>query len=170
MKIKILRVSINELVEAIIRKGDLEELPSIHTGWRFNFDKHARKLSYARAYVLVCEDTPELIEGCMIFQMKDKTIPYMAFLEVAPHNKGANKKHDHVAGCLIAHACKISLKEAKGDYIGALVFDVMERLEEDQQKLMKLYTEKYHANAVDNHTMIILPEAAAALINEYLNN
>lgn len=94
----------------------------------------------------------------------------MAYLEVAPHNKGAGKKHDHVAGCLIAHACKISLKEAKGDYTGTLVFDEMERLEEDQQKLMKLYTDKYHANAVDCNTMMILPEAAATLISEYLNN
>ena len=144
------------------------QLPGLHEGWRFTFDKLIKKLKYATAYVLVSEETPEVIEGCLIFQMKDNLIPYMAFVEVAPHNKTDLKKYDYVAGCLIAFAFKQSLIQGKGDYKGWLSFDVLEEKKEDQLKLMSLYSKKYHAVRADETGMYIMDEQGERLIREYL--
>lgn len=167
MKVKILRVTSGVLADASI-KGRSIKLPGLHEGWRFAFDKLIKKLPYATAYVLVSEETPQVIEGCLIFQLKDNLIPYMAFVEVAPHNKRDPKKYDYVAGCLIAFAFKQSLIQGKGDYKGWLSFDVLEEKKEDQLKLMSHYSKKYHAVRADETTMYIMDEQGETLIKEYL--
>jgi len=167
MNVKILEVSTDELKDALIRKGNKSELPSLHENWRFNFVKHS-KLPYSTAYVLVAEETPTVVEGCLIFQMKNKIVPYMAYVEVAPHNKGTSKIYDFVAGCLIAFAFKQSLAQAKGDYKGQLFFDVKEEKEEDTKKLMTLYSKKYYAKLLDEKTMVIIDDDGDRLIQEYL--
>ena len=169
MNVKILRVETDELTGATIRNGKPVELPSMHQGWRFNFDKLIRKLPHATAYVLVANDSPDIIQGCLIFQMLDKKIPYMAYVEVAPHNRAEPKVYEYVAGCLIAFAFKQSVIQGKGDYKALLSFDVKEEKEEDQQRLMALYSSKYHALRVDETTMWITDEGGHALIEKYLN-
>ncbi len=90
----------------------------------------------------------------------------MAFVEIAPHNKGNEKKYDRVAGCLIAFACRQSFIKGKEGY---LAFDVLEEKKENEIKLMTLYSQKYNAVRYDDSTtMIILPEGSEKLINEFL--
>ena len=170
MNIKILKVSTNELVGASIEKGIAKNLPSIHDNWRFNFNKHAL-LPNSTAYVLVSEETSDVIEGCMIFQMRKKVEPYMAYLEVAPHNREIPKKYLYIAGCLIAFAYKQTFIQASGDYMGYLTFDVQESNIKNEQKLISLYNREYHAKIVagTNSTMVISDEAGDSLIDEYLN-
>ncbi len=168
MKVKILEVSTDELTGAVIRKGEEGELPSIQDEWRFNFAKQLKQLAHATAYVLVAEDTPKQIEGCIIFQMKDKVVPVMAFLEIAPHNKGDKRKYDYVAGCLIAFAFKQTYIKGKKDYKGYLLFEVLEKDPVDTEKLMKMYSTKYNAKKFDHTTMIIIDEAGDKLIERYL--
>lgn len=168
MKVKIQDVKKDELVGATIRKGQAAELPSMHQEWRFNFDKLIKKLAYATAYVLVCDETPQIIEGCLIFQMKDKVIPYMAYVEVAPHNKLHPKRYELVAGCLIAFAFKQSLIQGKDDYKGWLTFDVQEENPDDQVKLMAIYSKKYNAVRYDDTTMYIMDDNGQQLIQKYL--
>lgn len=168
MNVKILRIAIDELVEALIIQRKAAQLPSMHQGWRFNFDKHIRRLAYAKAYVLVCEDTPDIIEGCMIFQMQNNKVPYMAYLEVAPHNFGSTKQYDFVAGSLIAFACSQSLLEGKDEYNGVLYFDVREASPSDQYKLMEQYRKKYYARQLSDTKMYIGGEDRKSLIKEYL--
>ena len=127
------------MIEASISPEKVK-LPGLAEGWRFAFDKHSKKLPYSTTYVLVAEESPDIVEGCMIFQLKDKIVPYMAFVEVAPHNYGHKKKYDYVAGCLIAFAFKQTYVQAKGDYQGLLTFDVSEKHPGDQVKLMALYS------------------------------
>jgi hypothetical protein len=168
MNIKILSVEDDKLVDALIRKGNPVELPSMQEGWRFNFRKNLEKLSNAFPYVLVTQKTPEMIEGCLIFQMKDKIKPYMAFVEIAPHNRAHPKRYENVAGCLIAFAFRESLMKGKDDYMGYLLFDVQEETEEDQNKLIKLYREKYGALHIVDTTLVIADERGEALIERYL--
>ena len=103
MKSKIIRVIGHQSVDSEIIISSGFKLPSITDGWRFNFRKHSNKPNFL-TYVLICNETPDIIEGCFIFQMKNAVEPYMAYLEIAPHNKGKNKRFDNVAGCLIAFA------------------------------------------------------------------
>ncbi|HEY8782208.1 MAG TPA: hypothetical protein VIM16_11360 [Mucilaginibacter sp.] len=158
-----------EEVEALIKKGNVSEMPSIQQGWRFNFDKELKKLKNATGYLLVTEEAPEVIEGCMIFQLIDKQQPYMAFVEVAPHNKRNTKTYDYVAGCLIAFAYQLSVTEGVGDYNSMLQFDVMEEKKEDEIKLMALYSTKYHAKRWNGTTMVIMDEDGEALVKKYIS-
>ena len=167
MKIKIREVSTGNLKDAIIREGKHGEMPSMHEGWRLNFPKHY-KLPNADAYVLVIEDTPTVIEGCLIFQMQNKEIAYMAYVETAPHNKNSTRKYDFVAGCLIAFAFKQSYISAEGHYKGQLFFDVREEDPVDEKKLREMYSVKYHALPLRGTTLVIIDEYGDKLIKEYL--
>lgn len=141
------------------------KLPSITDGWRFNFSKHSKGKNYEN-YILTTDKTPEVIEGCLIINTKTPFQMYMAFVEIAPHNKGNKKKYDRVAGCLIAFACRQSFINGKEGY---LAFDVLEEKKENEIKLMTLYSQKYNAVRYDDSTtMIILPEGSEKLINEFL--
>lgn len=60
----------------------------------------------------------------------------MAYIEVAPHNRGIDKKYDLVAGCLIAYACRLSFIHGKDAYKGWLAFDVQEEDPKEEKKLM----------------------------------
>jgi hypothetical protein len=137
-------------------------------GWTFNFDKQLKKLKDATGYILVTEETPTVIEGAMIFQLKDKIMPYMAFLEVAPHNRATPKKYDQVAGCLIAYAYQLSVMNGKGDYNSMLQFDVLEAQEKDTKKLMAVYSTNYNAVVWDDTTMAIVDEDGEKLVAKYL--
>lgn len=157
-----------EQVPALIRKGKIAEMPSIQQGWRFNFDKKLKKLAGATGYLLVTEETPDIVEGCMIFMLNQKVIPYMAYLEVAPPNKGDQKKYDRVSGSLIAFAYRQSVMQGKEHFREMLFFDVMEENQANGIKLMALYSTKYHAKRWDGTTMVIMDEDGEALVREYL--
>lgn len=113
MNVKILKIDEDNLVNAKISdaKSVKLNLPSITDGWRFNFKKHSKEAGH-ETYILVTEETPNIIEGCLIFEMKKKVEPYMAYVEITPHNKGLDKKYEKVAGCLIAFACRLSFIKA----------------------------------------------------------
>lgn len=150
---------------SFINKSKIK-LPSITDGWRFNFDKHSKRKEF-ETYILTTEKAPGIIEGCLILNNKNQFQVYMAFVEVAPQNKGVDKKYDKVAGCLIAFACRQSFINGKE---GFLAFDVLEESKENEITLMKLYNKKYNAVRLDDSTtMIILPDGSEKLIEEYLN-
>jgi hypothetical protein len=168
MKIKLENAATGETVAAEIKRPGSIALPSIQENWRFNFHKQA-KLPNATAYVLTNVETPEVIEGCLIFQMLDNQEPHMAFVEVAPHNRGNNRKFKLVAECLIAFACRLSFQQGEGHYKGWLSFTVGEPDPKDRVKLMSLYSEKYGAMRVGETTeMLITPEGGESLIEKYL--
>ncbi len=170
MNVKIKRINGNIIVDAKITesKSLALELPSIHNGWRFNFNKLSKN-KIVSTYLLVSDETAEKIEGCLSFEMKDEIEPYMAFIEIAPHNKGEEKEYDNVAGCLIAYACRLSFIHGKNDFEGYLAFDELEEKEEDKLKLMTLYSNKYNAQRINETGMLIIPEGSKKLIDEFLN-
>lgn len=169
MNVKILKIEGNNLVDAKISDSELVKvnLPSFNDGWRFDFNKHTKKKEF-KTYVLVTEETSDRIEGCLTFQMRDEIEPYMAFVEIAPHNKGDVREFDNVAGCLIAFACRLSFVNGEGDFEGYLAFDVLEEDKNDEIKLMALYSSKYNAFKIGDTTMIIPPEGGKKLIDEFL--
>ena len=170
MNIKLIVLGTGEEAVAAIKEGKVCEMPSLQEGWRFDFQKHLKTLKNATGYLLARQDSPEIIEGCMIFQLIDKKMPYMSYLEVAPHNKGISKKHDNVAGSLIAYAFKISLIKGVEEYAGVLNFTVGEEKEEDKIKLMALYSQKYNAVRLsDTDKMAIYDADGEDLIMRYLS-
>lgn len=170
MKVRIRKTEGNTIVDAKIFDSKLVkiELPSFIDGWRFDFNKHSKK-KFFTTYVLFSDEISERIEGCLTFQMRDKVEPYMAFVEVAPHNKGEVKEYDTIAGCLIAYACRLSFINGENHFEGYLAFDVLEEKKEDEIKLMSLYSTKYNAMKISETTMLIPPKGGKKLIDEFLN-
>lgn len=168
MNVKIIDLKSKTEVDAKIIDGKKFQLPSIQEGWRFNFQKHSKDKS-ANTFVLITVESPDSIEGCLIYKMRNEIEPYMAYIEIAPHNKGDSKKYDEVAGCLIAYACRLSFLLGKEDYKGWLAFDVQEADKKDEQKLMTLYSKKYNARQFEQTTtMLISPAHGEKLIERYL--
>ncbi|MGV3610331.1 MAG: hypothetical protein ACO1N0_05250 [Fluviicola sp.] len=169
MKVRILEVDSDELISAEIRKGDEKEMPSITDGWVFNFNRHSLSKG-KRAFVLVKEDSPTIIEGCMIFSIHETFGPFMDYLEVAPHNLGSTGKYKRVAGCLIAYACGRSFKDGVGFNRGVLTFKAFAEDESSQRYLEELYRTKYLAVKNPFGYMEIYTDQSKFLINEYLND
>lgn len=167
MKIKIQANKTGDWVNASIIDGAKIQLPDIQMGWRFNFAKHSKE-KYAYTYALVTRLNPDIIQGCLIYKMQNNEEPYMAYLEIAPHNRGLEKEFREIAGYLIAFACRLSFKLGESYYKGWLAFDVLEERKEDEIKLMALYSSKYGAKKFSETTMIIEPEKGEELINKYL--
>lgn len=171
MNVKIIRVADGQSVDAIIilHTSATAQLPSLTNGWRFNFRSNTKKENL-QTYLLVCDETPEIVEGCLSFKVRNKVEPYMAYVEIAPHNKGKNKQYESVAGCLIAFACRLSFISGEGAFKGWLAFDVLEKDKAAETKLMAVYSSKYGALRIkDTTTMVISPEGGEKLIDEFLN-
>jgi hypothetical protein len=167
MKVLILEVDSNELISAIIQEGKAKEMPSVKDSWQFNFNKNSLPKDKT-AFILVREDTPKIIEGCMIFSIHDTFGPYMDYLEVAPHNKGSKGKYKRVSGCLIAYACGLSFEKGKNEDKGILTFKAYSEKEEDQKKLEKFYRDKYGAILNPLGYMEIYQDKSVLIIEEYL--
>ena len=166
MKVRILEVKTNELTDALIHEGESNNLPTVNDNWFFNFKKHA-KLQNTTAYVLVHEDTPKIIEGCMIFSKHETFGPFMDYLEVAPHNRGQAGKYKYVAGCLIAFACGLSF-EMEGWDKGVLTFQAFGKNDKLAGQLERWYKKKYGALKNPWGYMEIHQDASKQLIETYL--
>jgi hypothetical protein len=170
MDVKIVATESRKIVRASIRRANESDiqLPSLNEGWRFNFRKHSKKKQF-QTYVLTRIETPDIVEGCLIFEMRGEIEPYMAYVEIAPKNRGINGEYDKVAGCLIAYVCRLSFVNGKGDYHGWLAFDVLEESKADEIRLMSIYSLKYKALIFsESTTMVISPEGGELLIEEFL--
>lgn len=170
IKVKIRQVETDEYVSATILPAPIDRLPSMHDGWRFNFDKLIRKLTNAVAYILVADETPQIVEGALIFELKNEQLAYMSYVEVAPHNQIKPKRYDDVAGCLIAFAFSESIRLCEDDFKYQLAFDVFEQNRKDQKKLESMYIEKYGAIHFPlTGGLCIVDDAGNKLITKYLS-
>jgi hypothetical protein len=169
LRVKILAVNSGNEIDALIREGKVKEMPSMQDGWRFNFNKQLKQLKDAKGYILLTNEGSLVVEGCMIFQLIDKKEPYLSMIEVAPHNRSAEKRYDWVAGCLIAYAFMQSVLQGQGVYNAFLQLDVLEQDPENERKLMSLYSRKYHAKRIGKTTtMVIADEDGERLKEKYL--
>ncbi len=136
---------------------DAKSLPLKKDGWQFNWRKLA---SIGHTYVLASRNTPNSVEGALCLSMKSGML-FMEALELAPHNVGhKHKRYDHVAGCLIAYACRESFK-TEGEYEGFLGFV-------SKTELIHWYVEKYGAKVALGQRMYFDPEIGDHLVKEYL--
>lgn len=161
MKVKIIEAETGEIVDAIIQKASLKEMPLKKDGWQFNW-RSLYKTEGADIYVLKLERSKNSVEGVIMLSMMYDEMLYMNNVEVSPLNIGNLGKYKHVAGCLIAFGCFQSIKLGKNTYKGYLTF-------ESKTTLIKLYQEKYKATLTMGQKMYIDPIAGEQLILKYLN-
>jgi hypothetical protein len=161
MEVLLLEIASQKLINAELMPAKISDMKGITDGWDFSWKKHFN-LPNSKAFKIVLKSAPGIVQGLLLFQMLGKEEPYMAFLESAPHNKGKDKQFDFVAGCLISMACQLSFLEGKGHYEGFLSFQCMD------EKVIKVYAEKYGAIRADRTFMFIEPSVGKQLIEEYL--
>lgn len=168
MRVQIRKAGDKTYIECRIKDRFKLHLPSVKDGWRFNFNKHS-KVKGAHTYILITEETPEVIEGCLNYRFDERAGIYIAYFEIAPHNRGKDKKYELVGECLMAYAGRLSYEWIEGLNRGYLTFDVKEEKEQDEKKLKELYAKKYGAIAIKGLTaMYIDPENTSKLIEKYL--
>lgn len=149
-----------EFVEAKIVKAEKTSLSLKKNGWQFNWHiLHAEKNS--ETYIIQIREKTGSLEGALNLKIENEMM-IMNAVEIAPHNISGGKKFDHVAGCLIAFACRKSFS-VDSDYKGYLTFVA-------KTELIKLYSEKYGAQLALGQRMFIDPEAGIGLIDKYLND
>lgn len=166
MNVKILEVDSGEFTRAIIYERGKKKLPTLNDNWIFDFNKHA-KSPHVSVYILSHEDTPMIIEGCMIYSIHNSFGSFMNYLEVAPRNKGINGKYKRIAGCLIAYACSLSFEKSEIDK-GILTFQAFGKNEASEKKLEKLYQDRYGAKKNPWGYMEIHQTEGKKLMKEYL--
>jgi len=159
MDIQLKDVANNKLVDALISLADLKDLPAENDRWNFDWEQLFKLGDTCFKIVLV--SSPEIIEGLMVISVINDEMVYINNIESAPHNIGAVKKYDYVAGCLFAYACDLSVSLGKKGYIGYVSFD-------SKTKLIPLYKEKYGAMHVGGTRMFFEPDTGDKLINQYL--
>lgn len=150
-----------EYKAAVITEIGSGEMPLKKDGWQFTW-RNLAKTEGAKFYKIVLKETPNIIEGIIMLTVMYSEMLYMNNIEVAPHNYGNGGRHDHVAGCLLAFACRTSYVKGKGSYTGFLAFD-------SKTELVDLYEKKYGATKAGGQKMFFTPEAGDLLIEKYLN-
>jgi len=149
----------NNLVEAEIVKGTLQNMPLKKDGWDFNWRAEIKKENTEVFVLKLLSDNA--VQGVLSLRIEGDMI-VMDLIEIAPHNKGqAGKRYKYVAGCLIAYACQETLK-LEGNYYGYLIFI-------SKTALINWYRDKYYAQQTMGQNMFIDPIGGAKLIEEYLN-
>lgn len=143
-------------VEIIPASG---KMPFRKEGWSFDWNKLIKKKN-TRSFVLKLKGDDQSIEGILQLRIENNML-IMDVVEIAPHNLGSlNKRFDHVAGCLIAFACRESF-EIKGSYRGFLTFT-------SKTNLIELYKNKYGATQTLGQRMFIDNITGLRLIEKYL--
>ena len=162
MEVYLQEVSTGKKVKAVIEVIIKSEMPSKNeeTKWQFDW-KELAKIEGIFFYKLTLASSPSEIEGLLMLTLINEEMVFMNNIEVSPHNYGHEGRYDHVAGALIAYACKRSFSMGQGYYLGFLAF-------ESKSNLIELYQKKYGASLAVGQKMFFSPEAGKKLLKRYL--
>ena len=170
--VQLLDHSSQQPVEACIVPAQPHTLPSLQEGWIFDHRKHSQAAE-AQPYVLTTQANPQKIEGCLIFELKNGILPWMAYVEAAPHNCRSPKQYQRVGASLIAWACWLSIQQGQGHHKGFLTFEVAPRPAAAHLALFNLYRKKYGALAMhstEQSTVFLIPDQKShELVERYLS-
>jgi hypothetical protein len=145
---------------ANIKRIRSAEAPLKKDGWKFNWRELA-KTEGAICFNVALPESPGRAEGVILLSVYFEEMAYMNNLEVAPWNRGEEKRLDNVAGCLLAFACRFSFVFGKGHYQGYLSFN-------SKSQLISHYQKKYGATSSGGTKMFIDPLQGQRLIKQYL--
>lgn len=123
--------------------------------WQFKWHEELKQKDN-EVYKLTTVDNPAVIHGLLSITEKSDHM-FMNLIENAKFNKGRNKIFEGVAANLVAYSCKCSFERGLD---GFLAFDA-------KTVLIKHYEETLKAQHFGGRRMIIYPQAALKLVNQY---
>ncbi len=157
MKIKILNNNTGRLCSATITKVRLKDFDKI-TDDRFNtFRWQELKTNYTGVFKIMKDS---IILGLMDFSIESVfvNVKELTKIELSIENRGANKRFDYLAGCLIAYACLITKKSPKLD-MGIFYTKATKHI----------YVDKYGMTPLDEYYVKSDKKNCEKLIAKYLN-
>jgi hypothetical protein len=148
MKVKIVSVDIDS--------GKAQLLKS--RGWSFDWSKNATDLiSDASALKAIVIDAE--IEGLVEYEIIDAEGYVFAHkLEIDPHNRGENKKHEDIAGILLAFVAQESFSSGCDGFVVFI----------SKTALYDYYQERYGAKPIGGLKLHFDTAASEKLIKNYL--
>lgn len=132
-----------------LKSSELKKLESFDFEWS--------KESKFEVYKLSLISNEQILGLLSIKRVIEELRIEIRLLEISTENIGKNKLYDHVAGILIAFACKESFKNGFFGFVSSI----------PKTKLIKHYTEKYGFQQFGIHLAIEL-QASELLMNRYL--
>jgi len=142
---------------SILTRSDLKITTRIN-GWLFNWKKELQQ-NDREVYKLTIQNNPAIIQGLVSFIIKDGYI-YMSLIESAPFNRGHKKVYLGVPGNLVAYGCKLSFQKGFGGFLSF----------HSKTKLLEHYEKSLGAYHFGGHLMIINPQQAQKLIDQYFKS
>jgi hypothetical protein len=141
------------LQESTISKKTSDQLSK--DGWAFDWSLNASINS--RKIVL---DIDHSIEGIVEFERDYPSLYNNVYtIEIAPWNRGKNKKYADVAGTLLAYVAKDSFVAGFDGFIALI----------SKTNLAEHYIKRYGAQRISNSDRLVFEtEASRKLINDYL--
>ena len=140
-----------------VTKEDLKTVTK-KNDWKFDWRSEA-KMKDREVYKLVIEGNRNIIQGLVSMSDYENYI-FMWLIESAPFNFGKPKLYEGVPGNLVAFACKKSLEKG---YEGFVSFT-------SKSKLITHYESVLGAVHIGAHRMVIYPDAAMKLIDQYFKS
>jgi hypothetical protein len=124
-------------------------------GWSFNWAQRGSATSAKFALKVA-----GLVEGLVEFDREPQNLCDRIFwLEIDPHNRGVGRRHEGIAGMLLAFVAQDSFFNG---FDGFVVF-------ESKTEIIKLYVEKYGAKQIGSSQELYFDTAASRkLIEMYL--
>ena len=132
-----------------LKSSELKKLESFDFEWS--------QVSKFEVYKLSLISNEQILGLLSIERVIEELRIEIRLLEISTENIGKNKLYDHVAGILIAIACKESFKNGFYGFVSLI----------PKTKLIKHYTEKYGFQQFGRHLAIQL-QASELLMNRYL--
>jgi len=122
---------------------------------QFSFDWDLEK-AY-QLFKLVLKNTNTILGLMSLINYPNELRIEIHLIELAAGNKGKNKKIERIAGCLIAHACKIAFEKGYDGFVSLV----------PKTKLIKHYQEAYGFQQFGRQ-LALLDESSKKLIDKYL--
>lgn len=142
------------LAEVVLITKDEVKTVLKKNGWVFNWKKEYTN-DQRQLYKLLVTDDPS-IQGLLSLEpIKGQQYIEMHLIELAPHNKGDNRKYFGIARHLVAFTCKIAFDMG---FEGFVAFTA-------KTKLIEHYEKAFGAYRMFGQRMYIATEAAKNLVN-----
>ena len=140
---KILHKKSGNLHEAVIELVEDSDWEAVGKSKKFGFRWLKEKSHIVYKIRLVAEE--EILGLISIEDIPKELRIHVRLIEVSSENRGENKKHDRIAGCLFAFTCRLAFKKKYEGYVS--LYSKTELIEHYKKKYgfrefgMNLYTE-----------------------------
>ncbi|MCA6363316.1 MAG: hypothetical protein IM638_09775 [Bacteroidetes bacterium] len=154
---RLIDLATNEFIPGEITLLSAKELKELRGNRAFEF-KWREEAKY-EIYKLSRTDTAEILGLMSVVNSPESFAVQIRLLETGKPNVGAEKKIDGIAGCLIAWACRLSIKRGFDGWVKLVA----------KTRLIRHYVTKYRMIQIGkSQVCAIEQDEAISLIYEYL--